>query len=300
VESWLAGDAEAASRKQRADDHLRTARAALADEANASLAPQARADARARALHELGSAVAVDPSHADARRALLGVLTTVPDSMPQGVQQRLADDESGQARLLARLTAFTSLSFLVFVPWAFWVGVLEPGLLAFGLAGILVAGAFSFWGSRGPVGWPVGAIIGVGGIAIFCLVFTRFAGPLVFLPSLLAAHATAQQAHPVRGHRVFASVICIVALAIAVAFEVAARGTGEGSYSLEGRNIIVAEHMLRLRPGSMMFLTAVCVASIVFPSIFLSRVRDALKRSESALHLQTWQLEQLFRDERAR
>ena len=248
-------------------------------------------DERAAALRDLGSALALDPENTDARRELLRLMTSLPSAVPDAVVARVHEDETERVRAIARLRAAVGLAFVPFV--AIFV-VLEPALHAtFGLAfGAILTSCLMNARSakkRAPGAGEQMLAYAVYLFGVACL--GGIAGPLVVVPTLLAAFAVEMQVHPDRRQRVFVLIASCATLAIA--FGVEMTGVLPPSYELVDGEWTIRSRMTSLQPATLWLVFLASLATIVTPSLFVGQVRGALARADARRHVQAWQLERM-------
>jgi eukaryotic-like serine/threonine-protein kinase len=281
IDRFLAGEHDQLRRREMARHHLDAAERAL------ELDPS---HARPAALHDLGLALALDPENADARRALLRLLTSPPREVPPEVKERIAADVADQMRYVSKLTALTALTYIALAPFAWLVGLREPGYFFLALGGIVCAMGIHLFVSQSARPSIALQYLAMAVILAAHLVFARFAGFLVVLPALLVAFSAARQSHPDLTHRrVGAGASCAV---LAIAFFLDLR---DGTYAFVDGGLFVKEQLMKLDRAALVFFFAGTIGTIVTPAVFLNRTRMALERAEQRLHIQTWQLEQLAR-----
>jgi eukaryotic-like serine/threonine-protein kinase len=251
---------------------------------------------RAAALKELGSALALDPENADARRSLVRLLTTSPTHIPPEVQQRIEDDRNARVRAVARMRAISGVAFIPFLLAAiFFFGIVDR--LAFGLivSGLVVAAAVSMWLARSKSPSRAAQIVAHIAFMLVSLSAARVAGPLIIVPGLLVGYAVELQMHPHRNVRRAVLVLCCATMALAFLLDVVALAP---SYAIVDGRVLLQSHMLaRLDEPALWFIAAAAVMSIITPSVFVTHVRDELTAAEAKLHLQTWQLAQIVPQE---
>lgn len=138
---------------------------------------------RREAIREVGRALALDPTAADALRPLITLLETPPREVPEEVQASIRQRESKMLRELARHGVRGWSAYFLFAPVLIWMGVLRWDLFLLTLA----AAAIAAWGaamkiySRAQRGLhPAELIAGTIFVTCFSLVF----GPLLWGPMI--------------------------------------------------------------------------------------------------------------------
>jgi serine/threonine-protein kinase len=283
VDAFLSGEQDRQRRRELSQKHLD----------DAARRPDT-VDGRARALRDLGSALALDPDNANARREIVRMLTSVPSSIPDAVQERIADDERARIRQIARLRTVTGFSFLPFILFVIYKGLLEPLALALPVIFVIVAAVLNWASLRRKETGPLHTLAHV--VFLFGMIpVARLAGPFALLPGLFVAYSVELQMHPSSRHRLGVLVGSIAALA--VAFLLDASGWVSPSYEVlhDGAGaLLIHARMMVLDESAPWFLFLASVGIIVTPSVFIARARAALVRAEAKLHLQAWQLAQIL------
>jgi serine/threonine-protein kinase len=289
VDRFLEGDRDIELRRALARKHADAA----AEAAERALGHASDAAAhRSEALHELGRALAFDPENGPAMRTLVRLLIEPPKVIPPAVLERVHE-----ARLVRTQPTVQMGSFV------YLVGVLLLALLCILLrvhdwtwavvAMALMAGAAvtSILISRRKLApWTVPTVAAAGAIAIAAV--SRFAGPFILLPAIVAGQAMIYTFYPARGSRVLSVVLACMSIVVPVALEWT--GVLAPSYEFRGGAMIVVPRMVDLPPVA----TSVCIflttlASILLPVLVMAGLREEQFKAEMQLYVQSWQLEQL-------
>ncbi len=287
LEGYLDGDRDVARRRELAAGHAASG-AEAADRALAS----GDADARARALQEVGRAIVLDPDNAEAGRTLLRLLTEPPRELPEEARAEVRASEQRMMRGAMRTAGWAYLSFILYFPLGAWMGTRARGV------GILteivwaVAVAFCFWGYRRekfderlrPLFYAITTL----GVCVTTVLF----GSLVFLPVVAVANTTAMTLVSPLRHRRW--VIGAGVFSTLGPFVLELMGVLPQRYEFTGDAIVVKALITSYPPvPTMTFLIFANVAVLLTASFFVARVRDALHRAEERVILQAWQLRQL-------
>jgi serine/threonine-protein kinase len=271
VEAHLAGDRDGELRRELAERHVASARAA----AERALGEASEAD-RTLALREAGRAIALRPDDEGALRVLVDLLTTPPKAPPPEVVEEVERTRIASLGPL-RLTAAISYIF---------VGVLLCGLslvlhlaptwqIAVAMLAWLFASGVSYYGAKraSPVGGSPFRIFTIAGATAVAL--TSLLGVLIILPAMAAVNAMGQMLTTARSNRAF--VVAMNALAIVVPIGL----VWGGALPYSGA------------PGTLPFLAIVGVTILITSSRFAARCRDELSAAHTRNALQAWQLERL-------
>ena len=281
VDRYLTGAHDLERRRAQARAHL-----------EAALAHPDSEEGRSAALRELGSAVAIDADNAEAKRALVKLLTTPPAVVPAVVRQRVRDEEPAQLREMARMRAISFLPFGLLVPVALWLGVREP--LPFWLCSVgvaVLAPLLNFLLARSPRPRPALEVLAHLVFLAAVTGFMRMAGPLLLLPGALVAFGVQLQFHPRPRFRVGVLAACMLSLVVAFALEVS--GAIAPSYTIVADGILIHARMIELSTAALWFLALTSLVTLLAPAFFASRTRTDLAVAEERLRLQAWQLAQI-------
>jgi hypothetical protein len=270
---------------------LGAAARALADPA-ASAAPP-NAEQRRAALRELGQALAIDPGHPGALRTLVQLLGASRGEVPAEARAELASAQSRQTKAAGRLVALVYLSLFLYLPVLVWMGVRDAALLG-GLYGlVLLSAGASLAVSLQAAPRPAAALLPFAVSTALIAWVSVVLGPFVFLPSFAATNAIAYGVLLERRHRVLALGLGALAVILPVAGELLGLLPNPHAFSAAGLTIAPQAVALREVP-SLVLLTVSSVGTIVFATLAVTRLRDALREAEARLVSQAWTLRQLL------
>jgi len=294
IDRYLDGEQDMQLMRERAHAHARAAE--VAAEYALAGGPNANEE-RVRALREVGRALALDPTHPDARHVLVRLLAEPPRELPVEEQGEVAQDEGGRSRLIAKMGGYIYLSLLATFVLILWMGVQSwPAFLGYVLATIATV-VVIFLTSRGVIAGHsalyASAITSTLGIGFMSTMF----GSLFLVPGLAAvntmAHAVNSSAKSVR-----AVVIAIGTLAVLVPLGLEWLDLLPRSYEFAGGSLVVLPQMHSFpEAATFSFLLYIGLAHIIGVSVMMGRMQDALRDAEQRLHMHTWQLKQLVSDE---
>jgi serine/threonine-protein kinase len=260
--------------------------------ARASGKGEAALEARALALREVGSALALDSSNPDALRTMAHLLMDVPDEVPREAEAELNGVAAGARKEAARMGAIRYLMWGAYLPLGIWMGVRNIPSTAAAIIGVLLCGAMSWWMSRGTaVGLRQGlALLILSSVAIGTM--SALFGPFILVPGLVATNTMffAMNADKA-GRRV---VLAMGVLTIALPFFLEISGLVPAAYAFRGGLLQVlprATEFPALQSMLCLFLTS--IAMVLIPGLLMGRMRDALTAAERRLFLQAWHLRQL-------
>lgn len=294
IDRYLDGEQDMQLMRERAHAHARAAE--VAAEYALAGGPNANEE-RVRALRETGRALALDPTHPDARHVLVRLLAEPPRELPVEEQGEVAQDEGGRSRLIAKMGVYVYLSFLATFVLILWMGIQSwPAFLGYVLATIATL-VVVFMTSRGVIQGHLAlyasAITSTLGIGFMSTMF----GSLFLVPGLAAlntmAHVVNSSTRSVR-----AVVIAIGTLAVLVPLGLEGLDLLPRSYEFAGGSLVVLPNMHSFpQAATFTFLVYIALAHIIGVSIMMGRMQDALRDAEQRLHMHTWQLKQLVSDE---
>lgn len=300
VERYLEGDRDLSRRRALAAHHIDIATAALGAAATDGADDSAddgsvESHARATAMRELGTAIALDPSNAVAGRAVLRLLAEPPRHIPAAVRDEIDAMDRAQVKEGARLSAPLALTWLLFMPFPFFMHVLDWRPIAVMMAVIVVVSVNSVVNvtlERVPLlNQAFDYIL----LAVLCLSAGFVAGPLVTVPTLIATFVAALQSHPSRAvRRVVVAGGCGLFLMM-VGLEWA--GVTPTSYVFVDGSIHIVPVALgfpEVATRLLMMLSA--VGSILSVALFISKMRDSLAAAQQRVLVLGWHLRQIVPD----
>ena len=296
VERYLEGDRDLSRRRALAAHHIDIANAALGAAATAGADDSTvETHARATAMRELGTAIALDPSNAVAGRAVLRLLAEPPRHIPTAVRDELDAMDRAQVKQGARLSAPLALIWLMFMPFPILMHVLDWRPVVVMVAAIVVVSVTSAVNvtlERVPLLYQSFNYIL---LAVLCLSAGFVAGPFVTVPTLIATFVAALQSHPSRAvRRVVVAGGCGLFLTM-VGLEWA--GVTPTSYVFVDGSI----HILPVALGfpevaTRLLLMLTAVGSILMVALFISKMRDSLTAAQQRVLVLGWHLRQIVPD----
>ena len=289
LDRFLDGDRNEELRRDLSKRHSKAAREALA---KASSGGEEAQTARAVALREIGSAIALNPTNMDALRTMARLLMDVPDEVPPEAAAELNNVAADTRRDAARMSANRFLMWLAFLPLALWMGVRHIPSTAAAVIAMLLCAATSWWMSRHT------AVDRRHGLALLLLssvtvgLMSALFGPFILVPGLIATNTMFFASSADRKSR--RVVIAAGVMTIALPFMLEVSGVLPPAYAFKDGLLQVLPRATELPAmQTMMCLLLTSVAMVVIPGILMGRMRDALTRAERRLVLQAWHLRQL-------
>jgi eukaryotic-like serine/threonine-protein kinase len=283
VARYLEGDREIEQRKALAAEHAARARIALAsDQQHEDLA-----------MLELARALALEPTNVEHVAMMAEVLRTPPQTTPPEVSERIAAAAEAHVRDGSRHAGVAVLSWLLFVPLVFLLGVRRLDYVIVGAVIVVLTGGLAAVAIRQHiVARPVQYAL-IAANTLTCILLTRLFGPLILVPTLLATWAIVMMVHPERPLRVFGLAAALAGIVLPVMAEV--MGLLPASYGFDGvRGFEVLPQMTELpEVTTLVFLTLAGAAATIVPCSYVARLRAALAESQKRELMQTYRLRRL-------
>lgn len=293
VEHYLEGDRDLAHRRALAQDHVRLAGQHV-NQALRGGPPATRA--RSQALREIGRAVALDPTNAEAVSTLMRLMTETPREMPPEARAAMIAETRRGVRIASWTAAVSYLTWFAYTPFMLWMGI--RSWTAWGVASAVwtIAAIFAVLAARNPprdgsrpMAMTIAGVVGVATTATIC-------GPYVVVPTLAAVGSMLVHMAPDRRGRVFVVLLNCAAIAVPAALQWA--GVLPTSYVFANGAITIAPFMLDFPPvPTHVFLLVSNLLLVITASAMLARIRNTLTGIEQRLHTHTWQLRQLVPDQ---
>ncbi len=287
VERFLDGDRDAQLRRELAQSYVDQAMQGFDSLEGAVADPVAQRSV----MNMITRALAFDPEHAQARGALMQLLTRPPSAIPDEVQTQLETGRMKSERKSARGGVAAYLAWLPFAGVTLIMGVRSWGLLIAMLALIGAGVAVSYLGSRAKRtdGWATGSLL-ISTITL--VVLSRLLGPLVLIPGLAGANAVSFTQHAKGLRRI--AYVAIAAMAVVVPLLLEAAGVWPPSYEFTDAGMLVVPHLASRPLGPTLGLLVVAsVTTVVLPALLMREARDSVEESREQLAVQAWKLRQL-------
>jgi serine/threonine-protein kinase len=284
VQRFLDGDRDLERRRQLAADHAARAHQLLAKQDN---------HARAEAMREAGSAIALDAGNQEAKQVLARLLLDPPTETPPQVRAEIEHERQTAARAVVRTSVWVYLAFSLLLPVVYMLGVSKvwPLLVVAGeclaIVGFCVA-ALRF-------GWHIGPRLGFMMLCLHCTLLATIGvllGPLLLLPILL--FGTAGIFATVTSIDMPKSIVIVHLLALVIPLSLEWLGIVPASYTLLGNALVLQPWAIDLEPTALVVIVLSAVVMQLFANAFIfGAQRNIQARAQEQLHIQKWQLEQL-------
>ena len=290
LEDYLDGDRDLEQRRAAAARHAASAAGAAAVAMSHDTPAGDEAPRRAAALNEVGRALALDPSHADALRTLVRLLTNPPRQIPPAVeaaQRETSRQHIRRGALLGALIyayvsangAFTWMlgvhdARVFWIAHALWACALAAGIVTFARPTYANLSCMFLFGTAAST-WA-----------------TAVYGPHLLVPLLLVVHAVlfAQ----VRQWKLRIAFIAVACLGWTVSIFGELWGLFPDTVHFVDGGILIRSPAIDFPEllTTIYFYSAV-LGVIVLPAVVVGFLRSSYHRADLQTRLQTWQLHQL-------
>ncbi|HEU4616009.1 MAG TPA: serine/threonine-protein kinase [Kofleriaceae bacterium] len=284
VQRFLDGDRDLERRRELAAEHARRAQDLLVADT---------IEARADAMREAGSAIALDAGNRDAQAVLARLLLEPPKQIPPAALHKLEAEREASVLTTCRLGAVMYTGFLALVPIAKALGIAQSWPLLV-LAAELVA-LIAVTGLAGTrrvrMGRPI--IVAILSLHVGLLAtIGMFLGPLLLLPILVFGSLPIMVTSPA----IYMPKTIVAAHSMAVAVPLALEWLHimPESYRFVGGGLVLDPWAVDITPAATIFaLLTTMLAQAIANVWLLDRQRRDQERAQELLHVQKWQLEQL-------
>jgi serine/threonine-protein kinase len=300
IESYLDGDRDFEARKASSRGHAERAKRELERVIGSDESAETRSGTRderkrrAKALSEVGKALALDPENRDALRTLVALLTNPPRHVPPEVyeEQKVMWSRHLRRAGLAGAIVYGYISINALTTLTLGVHDWKVFLAAHTLwAGALVASLVTIW-RPSYRNLFVAFLFGVGA----SLWITGVYGPHLMVPALLAVHASLYSM--VRHAWLRYTMLFLAGLAWTLSVFGEAVGIFPDIVQFRGGGIFIRSPVIDF-PETMttVYLYAAVLAMILFPAVVIGYLRSSYHAADEQMRLQAWQLRQLVPDE---
>jgi serine/threonine-protein kinase len=224
-------------------------------------------------------------------RTLVRLMTEVPRALPPQAQREIDAQARAWQRTGSRAAAFAYLSFTLYAPLGYLMGVRNWPMAVLPEVLWVAAAALSFYTSRhpDPKGQTAYSLIIISNLAIASIGWAF--GPFMLVPALAAVNALSFIVGADRSRRGPAIFFGCCAILLPLVLEW--MGVNAPSYAFEhGRLVILPRALGFPETPTLAFLLVTSVALLVTPALFVGKFKDALTATENRLYMQTWHLRQ--------
>jgi serine/threonine-protein kinase len=284
VQRFLDGDRDLARRRELAAVHVQRAQQVLTDDT---------ISARAEAMREAGSAIALDPSNRDAQAVLARLLLEPPKQMPAPARRELDAERTTALEGTLKVGALIYIVFLLIVPLSQLAGVADSGPLLLITVQVVALIAIAWLAGTRRLRW--GTSIAVVILALHLIMLATlgiYLGPLVLLPILIFGSMPIMILTPT----VYLPKTIVIGhfLAFVVPLALEHFGVVPPSSYVRGGALVLDAHFLEVTGGGLKFLmVATLVVQLFSNALMLHRQRRIQELAQEQLHVQKWQLQQL-------
>ena len=284
VQRFLDGDRDLERRRELAASHVRRAQELVAKDSMA---------ARADAMREAGSAIALDAGNRDAQAILARLLLEPPREVPPQAQREIEQARQDAAATTLRAGVWIYLAFALLVPVVYVLGISQvwPLFVIGGECAALAGLCAIAWRRRWRLGAELGITVLFSHVTLLATVGVLL-GPLLVLPILLFGTSTIFLMVPtVRFPRL---IVVAHLLAAAVPLTLEWLAIVPSSYSFEGGALVLEPWAVDISAGALLFaILGTIFVQMVANAYALDTQREIQSRAQEQLHVQKWQLEQL-------
>lgn len=292
IERFLDGERDLERRRELAGAHARAARDALDSAARPGAGSEHE---RARAMRELGAALALDPTNEQALETMVEVLVRPSDELAPEAEAELTAVVYRDRARAARRTMVALLCWYLGTPLLLWMGVRNWWLLlALDLLLVVLIG-YEWWmartGSVQPkyMRWAIPmAFANIAGLSVFL-------GPFVVVPAVATAACAAFMVG-LRANRLTRYFIAACATgAVFVPAGLQAARLLPASYAFEGGVIRVLPLATGLPPtATAVFMVLTTVLTLMTCAVLVGRAASTLIEAERRVFGQAFRLRQLL------
>jgi hypothetical protein len=281
VQHYLDGDRDLVRRRAIAAEQLAAARAALA----------AGVDHRGDAMRAAGSALALEPSNAEAAALVGNLMLEPPRKLPGALASHLDELDRDVGARTAHLAALATAGFLPFIPVLILNGVKSWSLFTFAYALIAVQIGVAEWMSRARRPGVNSVLALMLGLQI---VFSRLWSPLIFLPAYINTVSLTVGLQP-DARRKGGRIVAAAALAFLIPIALEAAGVLAPTWVVANDSIRITSTAVELgNAWSMVLLLGGNLVLIVVNALFGRSAALARHDAQRSLAIQAWHLRQML------
>jgi len=279
IEAHLDGERDLEHRHTLAERHTDSARALRVRIAKAR--PEEQERLRARAMRELGSALALVPMHAAAQSTLFEMLTEEPDTVPASAEREVLGRKREAIRAVFGRMARAYVPWFLVVVGAYFMGIRSvPALVMLSAIGLaLVAGLKLVSSSPKPRIKAAYAVYGLNFVLI--ALFGFFFGPLFVVPQAALAVATNAMFTLRLGPRGRLAVTAASIAAVLLPLSLSAVGLVPSAYGFEHGQLVVHPMIAAFSPlATTIVLVVMSIVPLQTPLNVLGASIDELAIAE--------------------
>jgi serine/threonine-protein kinase len=281
VQRYLDGDRDLARRRTIAAEQLALARTALT----------AGVERRGDAMRAAGSALALEPSNAEAAALVGNLMLEPPRQLPVALAHHLDELDRDVGARTAHLAALATAGFLPFIPVLILNGVKSWSLftLAYALIAVQIGVAEWMHRARRP---------GVTSVLVLMLalqiVFSRLWSPLIFLPAYINTVSLTVGLQPAARAKA-GRIVAAAALAFIIPIALEAAGVLSPTWVVADDSIRITSNAVELgNAWSLVLLLGGNLVLIVVNALFGWSAAMARHDAQRELAIQAWHLRQML------
>ena len=223
---------------------------------------------------------------------LADILANPPPVPPAAVKHEYEKETRRIIQLGSKQSLLSLLTWLIAAPLLLLIGIQHAwqfAIVATPLALTIIAHVVMLRQKDMHVStqYVVITLLMLAGAGVSCLY-----GPFVLTPIIITTNAIVLQAHPIKRVQRFAVVAALIALLGVVALELT--GIMPRSYSFADGTWTIALQLVSLpRGGTVAFITAALISSILVTCTFIAKLRNDLTDAQLHQATQVWHFKQL-------
>jgi len=289
VERVLAGERNLELRSDLASSHAQTARA-TAERIRSGAGDEL--ELRRSALKEVGQALALDPTHADALRVLVGLMSTPPDVIPPEAQAELDAGRSQQVRSSGRAASLAFLAYMLDLPLMLLMGARHGWMLALSFGLVLAAALASAWagyGRKNPTSATALPALIISNLAIASS--SLLTGPFMVVPAMAAANTIVFVVFLDRRYRNLSIALGIATVTLPILGSM--HGFMPEAFRFTGEGLLILSQAVDLPAlGTTIFLGCASAGTLWISALVVGFARDKYDALERHRAVQAWNLRQ--------
>ena len=284
IQRYLDGDRDVARRRELANGY--------ATDAASQLDTATTEEQRARAMHDAGRALALDPTHRAAQGIVGRLLLEPPEEIPAAVERTLEKHRDNTGRSHMRTAALTYVSYFAFLPFLAFTRVYNPFPMIVIFAAIIANLTILLSISRRPNPsqlWMYVVLVIHGALLATC-------GILVSTPLILPAMAVTSLGAFLSNPRV-RSAPAVFAVHVAAVFAPLALELLDvipRTFALDGNTIAISPWSVSLSSKALLVIVMLAALShLIATTLLVRQLRRAEETAQEEVHLYKWHLERL-------
>lgn len=284
IQRYLDGDRDVVRRRELANGYA-TAAATQLDAAKTE-------EQRARAMHDAGRALALDPTHRAAQGIVGRLLLEPPEEIPAAVERTLEKHRDSVGRVHMRSAAWSYVSYLVFLPFLAFTQVHDPLpiIIIFAAIAANLTILLSISARPNPSQlWLYVAVVVHGVLLAAC-------GILISTPLILPAMAVTSLGAFLSNPRVRSAtaVLAVHILAVFVPVALELLDVIPRTFTLDGDVMSVSPWSVSIASRWLLLVVMLAgLSHLITTTLLIRQLRRAEEMAQEEVHLYKWHLERL-------